>query len=105
LEKLMTDSGYLKEICVYLERQKNPEAFILGTLTVLDFLFLETCHDMLGLFHNIDERRRCPINRLKELFSCKPEELPEEIKHLDTIRAFVAFVTQLPFYEDNREYL
>jgi hypothetical protein len=72
LEKLMGESGFLKELCVCLERQNSPDAFVLGSVTLLDFLFLESCHDMLGLFHNLDERRRCPINRLRELFSCKP---------------------------------
>jgi hypothetical protein len=95
----------MREICLYLERQNSEECFVLGSLTILDFLFLESCHYMLGMFHNIDERRRCPINRLRELFSCKPEKLPEELKHLDTMRAYVNFLTKMPFYADNREYL
>ncbi len=54
LDKLMGDSGFLKEICVCLERQNSPDAFVLGTITLLDFLFLEISHDILGLFHNLD---------------------------------------------------
>lgn len=40
LEKMMKESGFLKELCVCLERQNNPYNFVLGTVTLLDFVFL-----------------------------------------------------------------
>jgi hypothetical protein len=91
-----------------LEQQKIPTAFVLGTLTIVDFLFLETCHYMLGMFNNIDQKRFCPItNLLRGLFDCHPksEEVPEEIKHIHTMRNYVSFMTSLQFYENNKNYL
>lgn len=42
-EKYMNESNYIREICQYLERQKSNCVFILGTITIIDFLFLECC--------------------------------------------------------------
>jgi hypothetical protein len=68
---------------VYLERQGGKNCFVLGTLTILDFLFLESCHYMLGMFNCIDEKRICPITHLLRGFFNSPEEAPPaEFKHL-----------------------
>lgn len=79
---------------------------MLGSITLLDFLFLESCHYMLGMFNSIDEKRLCPITHLLRDFFTEPNDPPPaEFKHLDTMRAFVSFVYTLPFYANNREYL
>jgi hypothetical protein len=54
LDRFLNESGYIRETCVYLQRQGGKNCFVLGTLTVLDFLFLETCHYMLGMFNTLD---------------------------------------------------
>lgn len=51
----MNRSGYIREICEYLDCQLNPR-YILGCrVTIADFLFLETCNYMLGMFDNVDK--------------------------------------------------
>lgn len=58
------------------------------------------------MFNNIDQKRFCPItNLLRGLFDCKAEEVPEEIKHIQTMRNFVSYMTSLQFYENNKNYL
>jgi glutathione S-transferase len=48
-------SGYVREICEYLDGQLNPK-YIFGTrMTIADFLFMETCNYMLGLSGNVDK--------------------------------------------------
>ncbi len=54
LDKFLNESGYIREICVYLQRQGGKNCFVLETLTVLDFLFTESCHYMLGMFNTLD---------------------------------------------------
>jgi hypothetical protein len=51
----MNRSGYIREICEYLDCQLNPR-YVLGCrVTIADFLFLETCNYMLGMFDNVDK--------------------------------------------------
>ena len=91
---------------MYLQRQRARECFILGTLTILDFLFLESCHYMLGMFNTIDEKKICPITHLlRDFFTAPNDPPPAEFKYLDTMRSFVSFLYALPFYAHNREYL
>jgi hypothetical protein len=79
---------------------------VLGSLTILDFLFLESCHYMLGMFNTIDEKRECPITHVLRDFFTGPEEAPPvEFKYLDIMRKFIQFMYGLPFYASNREYL
>lgn len=33
------------------------ETYVLGNMTILDFLFLESCHYMLGLFNDLDKKK------------------------------------------------
>lgn len=104
---MLNDEGYLKEACLYLEQQGKPDTFIFETLTILDFLFLEGCHFMLGLFNNMDIKMKCPIsNMLLSFFSCGPPEKPaEELRHLETMRNFINFMYSQPFYAKNRDFL
>lgn len=70
-ERLLNESGYIREICTYLEQQRKEETYVLGTITLIDFYFLETCHYILGYFNNLDTKLRCPITHIfMDLFSC-----------------------------------
>jgi hypothetical protein len=106
LDKFLNESGYIREICTYLQRQGAKNCFVLGTMTVLDFLFLESCHYMLGMFNTLDEKRICPITHmLRDFFSAPQEPTLPEFKYLETVRDYLAFIYTLPFYAGNREYL
>lgn len=107
MKKYYAESGYLREICIYLQRQQRKDAFILGSVTILDFLFLESCHYMLGMFNNIDQKRRCPItNIFCDFFNCKSaEDTPQQLKHLTTMRNYVQFMCSQPFYTNSRDFL
>lgn len=75
-------------------------------MTILDFLFLESCHYMLGMFNTLDAKRMCPItNVLRDFFTGPEEAPPQEFKYLGIMRKFIAFMYELPFYASNREYL
>lgn len=58
-EKYIKESMYLKEICDYLE--SHGGGFVFVTPTLVDFLFLESCHYMLGMFNGLDQKQECPI--------------------------------------------
>ena len=62
-EKVMNRSGYIREICEYLDFQLNPRYILGNKMTIADFLFLETCNYMLGLFDNVD---KYPVEEGKE---------------------------------------
>lgn len=106
LEKFLSESKYLREICIYLQWQGGGACFVLSTITILDFLFLESCHYMLGMFNTLDEKRICPITHLlRDFFTSPDEPPPPEFKYLQTMRQFIAFIYGQSFYACNREYL
>ena len=39
-----------------MEYQNRVETYVLGNMTILDFLFLESCHYMLGMFNDLDKK-------------------------------------------------
>jgi glutathione S-transferase len=51
----MNRSGYIREICEYLDSQLNPRYILSSRITIADFLFLETCNYTLGLFDSVDK--------------------------------------------------
>lgn len=51
----MNRSGYIREICEYLDAQLNPKYILASRITIADFLFLETCNYTLGLFDSVDK--------------------------------------------------
>ena len=63
-EKCIRDSGYIGEICSQLETQAEGRSFIFGSLTLLDFLFLETCHILLGMFNSLNEKKKCALESI-----------------------------------------
>lgn len=62
-EGVMNRSGYIREICEYLDAQLNPRYILASLITIADFLFLETCNYTLGLFDNVD---KYPLENGKE---------------------------------------
>lgn len=49
----MNTSSYLKEFCTHVTLNIE-KGFILGEVTIIDFLFLESCLYMLGVFGHLD---------------------------------------------------
>lgn len=45
-----------------MEYQNRLETYVLGNMTILDFLFLESCHYMLGLFNDLDKKKTSEQN-------------------------------------------
>lgn len=67
----------------------DRRGFILEKITILDFLFLESCLYMIGVFDHLDR-----------VDSPSPNS-----KYLTTMRKFKLMMRDLPFYKENQEYL
>lgn len=52
-ENTLRDSKFVKEICEYLDKNNN-EGYIFGSLTVVDFFFLEICIYINGIYSHVD---------------------------------------------------
>jgi len=81
-ERFMNESNYILEICEYLLLLGNGSNFVLGEITLVDFMFLETCHYMLGIFSNLDEKVRCHLTKLIKYFSGECSSSISHIEHL-----------------------
>jgi hypothetical protein len=103
-EKLMNESNYIREICEYLSERGNGAGFIFGEITLIDFIFIETCHDMLGMFNNLDQRVKCTFTQLINFFSGESQDIAH-IEHLETMRAYLDFMHSQPFYCENSDSL
>ena len=69
-DNCIKNSGFVAEICERLEKKYEGRSFIFENLTLADFLFLETCHMMLGMFSSLVEKRKCALESIfKGLFS------------------------------------
>jgi hypothetical protein len=48
-EEMMNGSQYVKEICQHIDK-KEGVGYVFKELTLIDFLFMESCVYLLGLF-------------------------------------------------------
>ena len=98
------DWSCMKELCTLLER-RGAQSFLLGDITVVDFMFLETCQAVLGCFNNIDSKDCCAITCIKEFFSSDAGDNKKNYKYLRVMRSYLQLGQCQPFYEQNREHL
>jgi hypothetical protein len=52
-QQIVGKPGFVREICDHV-RANRPHQYILGKLTILDFIFLETCIYLVGCFNKLD---------------------------------------------------
>jgi hypothetical protein len=103
--ELMRNSMYLKELCDYVTQQ-SPEGYVFGDLTILDFLFLESCIYMLGGFDRVDGvEHETKLHKRRRKSSCDSSVEPELLLCLRVMRNFLARITAEPFYIRNKKYL
>jgi hypothetical protein len=100
----MSESNYIREICEYLREQGSGGNFVFGEITLIDFICVEVCHDMLGMFNNLDQRGKCAFTQIMSFFSKESQDI-SYMEHLDTMRAYLEHMHAQPFYDDNRESL
>lgn len=87
-----------------MEKKNEGKSFILDTLTLVDFLFLETSHLMLGLFSSIVEKNKCSLEGIfKGLFSCGKQV--DNVRCLRVMENYVGFIYHQPFYQRNQQFL
>lgn len=84
-EKIMKNSGYLAQICEMLETQNEGRGFVLGSVTLFDFLFLETCHLLLGMFNSINEKKRCALEAIFHGLFSAGKKSNSSLRHLRTV--------------------
>lgn len=60
----------------------NGSNYVLEQITLVDFMFLETCHYMLGMFNNLDEKVRCHLTQLIKYFSGECSSSISHVMHL-----------------------
>ena len=78
----------------------------MGDLTLLDFMFMETCQALLGVFNNLDTKTCCAITCIKEFFSGgQQNEIKGTLKYLRIMRNYVKLLSCQPFYDQNRDFL
>jgi hypothetical protein len=103
-ERLMNDFPFIREICELLRGQ--PEgAFILGTFTLVDLYFWETCFYILGIFGSIDrEYTRSDESFYNSIVSSSLQRKSNKM-NLEDMRRFAGRMEALPFYQRNKGYL
>jgi hypothetical protein len=102
-ERFMKESNYILEICEYLMLLGHEGgSFVLGEITLVDFLFIETCHHMMGMFNNLDEKVRCHLTKLIKYFAGECSATIEHVEHLETMRNYLGHIESQPFYANNK---
>jgi hypothetical protein len=86
-------------------QSQDKNGFIFGSLTLVDFYFLETCFYILGFFGSVDKE----YNRSYESFynSVVSPNLKKQSNkmYLEEMRSFVNKMKNLTFYRKYKEYL
>jgi hypothetical protein len=89
-EEMIEDSGFIKEMSEYVERQPGEGTTVLGSPTIIDFIYAENALYMLGLF--------------KHLLRFRREDYPI-FAPLHSMKHFRQRFTQLPYYQRHKDYL
>ncbi len=111
-ETVMNRSGYIREICQHLDSQLNPKYILSSQITIADFLFLETCNYMLGVFcecepykeqnNLLEKERRDQINFVEE--GERTGRRPN-IQYLKVMKDFKQRMEKHQFYQKYSHYL
>lgn len=104
-ERVISDSGYIGEICEWLEKRHEGRTFIFGTVTLADFIFLETCHIMLGMFNSINEKKKCALESIFQGLFASGKKNTNSTRHLKLIENYVSFIYSQHFYAKNQQHL
>lgn len=54
-KKTLRESEYMRQLCDFIKLEEK-HGFILGSITILDFYFVESSNYMLGLFGSLDHK-------------------------------------------------
>jgi hypothetical protein len=106
-EGVMNRSGYIREICEFLDCQLNPRYILASRVTIADFLFLETCNYTLGLFDNVDKYQGEGVAEGTGGFaeeSYRPGKKPNPY-YLKIMRDYRARIENHSFYQKHAQFL
>ena len=102
-ERWINDSGYIAEVCEYLNHEDGGINFIFGGITLIDFFFMQSSHIMLGIFSSvIDQKGQIPQQLLKA--AGDPKQV-FQLRHFKLIAEYVYFMQSQSFYKNNKGYL
>jgi hypothetical protein len=103
-ENVMNNSCFIRETCELLSAHPRRR-FVLGTLTVVDFYFWESCFYVLGFFGRLDREYSRSFESFYNSVVASDARGKSNKMYLADIRRFAARMAALPAVRRQKGYL